>query len=186
LFDTNIEVITIYAFSLENFHRPKQQVDELMVLLKDFISKFVVQSPLVKKYDLQVRVLGRVELLEENLRKAATEVVDATQNNQGKVLNVCLAYTARDEITTAIKDTVAGCPFSDEITTQTLTNNMFIGDPHPGLLIRTSGVRRLSDFMLWQCNQNTELEIVEVNWPEFGVWDMAFILLKWQRRRGKA
>jgi ditrans,polycis-polyprenyl diphosphate synthase len=176
-------VITIYAFSLENFHRPKEQVDELMVLLRDLFLDLHSQNSITTKYDIKVRAIGRIEMLGDDLQKAASEVVAATKNNRSRILNICLAYTARDEITTAIKKSVSGCIFPGEVTTNTLTDNMFIGLPPPDLLIRTSGVHRLSDFLLWQCHQDTEIEIVDVKWPEFGVWNIAFILLKWQRRR---
>ncbi|KAJ5494030.1 hypothetical protein N7463_010117 [Penicillium fimorum] len=182
-FECGIEVITVYGFSLENFHRPKEQVHDLMVLLKEFASQFAPQSPLVRKYDLKLRVVGRAELLEEDSRKIIQETADRLKNNRGKLFNVCLAYTARDEITTAISKAVTGCVSIGEITAKTLSDNMFIGSPTPDLLIRSSGVHRLSDFLLWQCHQNTEIEIVDVKWPEFGVRDMGLILLKWQRRR---
>lgn len=182
-FECGIEVITIYAFSLENFHRPKEQVYDLMVLLKGFVSQFAPQSPLVKKFDLKLRVVGRVELLEEDFRKIVQETADRLKNNRGKILNVCLAYTARDEITTAISKTATSCVSTGEITAKALSDNMFIGSPAPDLLIRSSGVHRLSDFLLWQCHQNTVIEIVDVKWPEFGMRAMGLILLKWQRRR---
>lgn len=182
-FECGIEVITIYAFSIENFHRPKEQVHDLMVLLKGFVSQFAPQSPFVKKFDLRLRIVGRAELLEEDFRKIVQETADRLKNNRGKILNVCLAYTARDEITTAISKVVTCCVSTGKITPKALSDNMFIGPPTPDLLIRTSGVHRLSDFLLWQCHQNTEIEIVDAKWPEFGMRDMGLILLKWQRRR---
>jgi ditrans,polycis-polyprenyl diphosphate synthase len=141
-------VVTIYAFSLENFHRPKEQVDDLMKLLENLMVELNEEDSVAMKYDVQVRVIGRLDLLVEDLQRAIATTVNTTRGNQSKVLNVCIAYTGRDEITTAIKGAVTGGVLPDKITAQGLTDNMMIKVPTPDILIRTSGVCRLSDFML--------------------------------------
>ena len=140
---------------------------------------------LLEKHIVKIRVVGRLELLDENVLGAIAKTMEATKDNKGKVLNICIAYTARDDIATAIRETVAGCDFPAKITESSLTNNMFMGIPLD-LMIRTSGVYRLSDFMLWQCHQDTPIEVVGRNWPDFGRCDMAMIMLRWQHRRNRA
>ncbi|KAJ5506326.1 hypothetical protein N7453_005283 [Penicillium expansum] len=179
-FDCGVNVISLYAFSLENFNRPKEQVNVLMKLLEGSVGEMGENDPLVKKHNLRIRVLGRLELLEDNVLRAISKTMNATKNNRGKVVNICVAYTARDEIASAIRETVADSAFPAKITAKSLTENMFMGFPPLDLLVRTSGVYRLSDFMLWQCHQDTDIEVVEMNWPDFGRWDIGLILLRWQ------
>ncbi|OQE07952.1 hypothetical protein PENVUL_c011G08850 [Penicillium vulpinum] len=141
-FDCGINTISLYAFSLENFHRPKEQVDILMKLLDGTLGEMGDNDPLVKKHDIRIRVLGRLELLEDNALRAIVKATNATKNNQGKVLNICIAYTSRDEITSAIRETVAASGFLGKITAKSLTENMFMGFPPLDIMIRTSGVYR--------------------------------------------
>ncbi|CAI7575947.1 hypothetical protein PCG10_006342 [Penicillium crustosum] len=182
-FDCGINVISLYAFSLENFNRPKEQVDVLMKLLEGTLGEMGEHDPLVKKHNLRIRVLGRLELLEDHVLRAISKTMNATKNNRGKTVNICVAYTGRDEIASSIRETVSGSGFPSKITAKSLTENMFMGFPPLDLLIRTSGVYRLSDFMLWQCHQETDIEVVEMNWPDFGRWDIGLILLRWQSRK---
>ncbi|CAG8202083.1 unnamed protein product [Penicillium olsonii] len=183
-FTLGIEVISLYAFSLENFKRPQEQVDTLMRLLESSLLQIHGPNTFVEKHDVQIRVVGRLELLDENVLSAIARTMDATKDNKGKVLNICVAYTGRDEIATAIRETVFGCGSPAKIKESSLTDNMFMEVP-VDLMIRTSGVYRLSDFMLWQCHQYTPIEVVERNWPDFGKFDMGVILLRWQRRRNR-
>ncbi|CAG8899298.1 unnamed protein product [Penicillium egyptiacum] len=182
-FDCGTDVVSFYAFSLENFNRPKEQIDVLMNLLEAIVGEMGENDPLVKKHNLRVRVLGRLELLEDSVLRVIAKTMNATKDNRGKVMNICVAYTGRDEIASAIRETVAGSDFPSKIMVNSLTENMFMGVPLLDLLIRTSGVYRLSDFMLWQCHQDTDIEFVEVNWPDFGRLDIGLILLRWQSRR---
>ncbi|KAJ5513194.1 hypothetical protein N7463_002746 [Penicillium fimorum] len=159
-FECGINVIYLYAFSLENFHRPKEQIDILMKLLDGTLGEVGENDPLEKKHGFRIRVSGRLELLDDNALRGIANAMNATKNNQGKVLNICVAYTGRDEIASAIRETVADSGFPGKITAKSLTENMFIGFPPLDILIRTSGVYRWSDFMLWQCHQDTDIEVV--------------------------
>ena len=240
---------------------------------------------LLDQFGARVRVLGRLDLLRPDVLAAVNRVVDLTSQNGERILNVCFPYTSRDEITTAIRNTVADyskpleptatvsssrmrfsesrialnveaqaqgakaeerangisesdptpsvqkkeeapSPKSDgkddetattdqdkqsgkdhltddstptstgngpvfvspeTISSKTLTDHMFTkGNPPVDLLIRTSSVRRLSDFMLWQCHENTEIVILDVMWPDFDLWHFLPVLLRWQRRVTKA
>jgi ditrans,polycis-polyprenyl diphosphate synthase len=178
-----MEVMTIYVFSIENFKRPKEQVEDLMMLLEGVLSAFRLPDSLAQRRDIQVRVVGRTDLLESKIQNSIAYTMEATKKNRSGILNVCLAYTSRDEITTSIRQTVAQGILPHLITEQTLTDNMLVGYPPVDILIRTSRTYRLSDFMLWQCHQNTMIEIVGVNWPDFGIWKLFLTILKWQRGR---
>ncbi|KAK4860696.1 hypothetical protein LT330_004427 [Penicillium expansum] len=134
-FDCGVNVISLYAFSLENFNRPKEQVDVLMKLLEGTVGEMGDNDPLVKKHNLRIRVLGRLELLENNVLRAISKTMNATKNNRGKVVNICVAYTARDEIASAIRETVADSDFPAKITAKSLTENMFMGFPPLDLLV---------------------------------------------------
>ncbi|CAG8420586.1 unnamed protein product [Penicillium salamii] len=183
-FALGIEIVFLYAFSLENFKRPQEQVDTLMRLLEGSLLQIHGPNTFVEKHDVQIRVVGKLELLDENVMSAIARTMEATKDNKGKVLNICIAYAARDEIAIAIRETVSACGSPAKITEISLTDNMFMEVP-VDLMIRTSGVYRLSDFMLWQYHQHTPIEVVERNWPDFGRFDMGIVLLRWQRRRNQ-
>lgn len=286
-------MVTIYAFSIENFKRSKFEVDALMDMAKVKLSQMAQHGDLLDRYGAKVRVLGRLDLLKPDVLAAVNKAVDLTSRNGDRVLNICFPYTSRDEITTAIRDTVddystplrpassgngpARTPFSEShiahniraqtlgsskpqdahsdseyssaessaqeddpsprndhasrvyesgssfsssttlhlgpdghhskgvasgntldgdspvymspesISRQTLTDHMLTkGTPPLDMLVRTSGVERLSDFMLWQCHENTEIVFLDVLWPEFDLWHFLPVLLGWQRRISKS
>lgn len=285
-------MVTIYAFSIENFKRSKFEVDALMEMAKVKLSQMAQHGDLLDRFGARVRVLGRLDLLKPDVLAAANRAAELTSGNGDRVLNICFPYTSRDEITSAIRDTVADyseplkpasanqrAPFSEShialniraqalsskpqeavsdadsasetstppnedgptkidpvntvygagpplsssstldlgeheagepgkpssptantseadrplfvspetITRQTISDRLFTkGNPPLDLLIRTSGVGRLSDFMLWQCDENTEVVFLDVMWPEFDLWNFLPVLLGWQRRTVKS
>ncbi|KAJ5482701.1 Dehydrodolichyl diphosphate synthase complex subunit [Penicillium diatomitis] len=293
-YKSGVKVVTIYAFSIENFKRSKFEVDALMDMAKVKLSQMAQHGDLLDRYGAQVRVLGRLDLLKPDVLAAVNKAVDLTSRNGDRVLNICFPYTSRDEITTAIRDTVrdystplrsdppangisrtpfseshithhiraqarcsskvpdpqsdsesssaessaldddsssrndsasriyeSGSSFSSSTTlhlgpqdghhtkgaalghpsdTETpsflspetisrhiLTENMLTkGTPPLDMLVRTSGVERLSDFMLWQCHEATEIVFLDVLWPEFDLWHFLPVLLGWQRRISKS
>ncbi|KAL1965057.1 hypothetical protein VTN77DRAFT_6117 [Rasamsonia byssochlamydoides] len=288
-YKSGVKVVTIYAFSIENFHRSKFEVDALMDMAKVKLSQLAQHGDILDRYGASVRVLGRKELLKPDVAAAVDRAVELTSRNGDRILNICCPYTSRDEITTAIRNTVIDyskplgasrsnalrSPFSEShiasniraqalnnkaqeqnsdsesasdlsspdeeggdrpentvyespssfsssttlhlaghpeetsvkdsplvrpadpenpvflspetITPQTLTDHMFTYDNPPlDLLIRTSGVERLSDFMLWQCHENTEIVFLDVLWPEFDLWHFLPVVWRWQRRITKS
>ena len=288
-------MVTIYAFSIENFKRSKFEVDALMEMARVKLGQLAQHGDILDRYGAQVRVLGRMDLLRPDVHAAFTRAVEMTSRNGNCVLNICFPYTSRDEITSAVRDTVADystplqpvhastgsvrSPFSEShialniqaqsqsppepqaapaedtpsdiesasgsstrseddhpstppgkvyegtgssfsssttlhlaeakaaaasaeansnnntsgkfqspetITSQTISDHLYTkGNPPLDLLIRTSGVERLSDFMLWQGNENTEIVFLDVMWPEFDLWHFLPVLLRWQRRISK-
>ncbi|KAK1139682.1 cis-prenyltransferase [Aspergillus melleus] len=285
---SGVKVVTIYAFSIENFKRSKFEVDSLMEMARVKLAQMAQHGEILDRYGAKVRILGRLDLLRPDVLAAVSKAVDMTANNGDRVLNICFPYTSRDEITGAIRDTVAeysqpldsthaasagsrtpfsethialniraqnhkteesssdvdssseslsqgedGPPKSDRlnkvyesgssfsssttlhlgghqeaangktavanesgrsvfkspetITRQTLSEHLFTKDTPPlDLLIRTSGVERLSDFMLWQCHEDTEIVFLDVLWPEFDLWQFLPVMLGWQRRISKS
>lgn len=288
-------MVTIYAFSIENFKRSKFEVDALMEMAKVKLSQMAQHGDLLDSYGAKVRVLGRLDLLKPDVLEAVNRAVDMTSRNGDRVLNICFPYTSRDEITTAVRETVSDyskplkptrpstsgprTPFSEShialnirvqalnaktqeqnsdsestsgssaveddgyakydrangkiyesgssfsssttlhlgqdgttttksatplpdtpegseppafvspetISRQILSDHMLTKDNPPlDMLIRTSGVERLSDFMLWQCHEDTEIVFLNVMWPEFDLWHFIPVLLGWQRRISKS
>lgn len=290
-----MKVVTIYAFSIENFKRSKFEVDALMEMAKVKLSQMAQHGDLLDSYGARVRVLGRLDLLKPDVLEAVNRAAEMTSRNGDRVLNICFPYTSRDEITTAVRETVSDyskplistrssstgprTPFSEShialniraqtlnsktpesnsdnestsgssgieedsngnpkqdrlnkiyesgssfsssttlhlgpqdipngklstpvtdtaeaegpafvspetISRQTLSDHMFTkNNPPLDMLVRTSGVERLSDFMLWQCHEDTEIVFLDVMWPEFDLWHFIPVLLGWQRRVSKS
>lgn len=281
--------VTIYAFSIENFKRSKYEVDALMEMAKIKLKQLVQHGDLLDRYGARIRILGQRELIKPDVLEAVDRAVEMTSKNGNCVLNICFPYTSREEITSAIRDTVQEysqpltqsssdperkSPFKEEriantirsqhlsdypdssptylqphvsdlqspsssttslsslsqghsehdtssvststtlhqddtsppsglatkhtsskpqypspelITPQTLTSHMYTSsDPPIDLLIRTSGVSRLSDFMLWQCHETTQIVFLDVLWPDFDLWSFLPVLWEWQWRTRKA
>ncbi|KAK5053152.1 hypothetical protein LTR84_002126 [Exophiala bonariae] len=278
--------VTIYAFSIENFKRSKYEVDALMEMAKIKLKQLVQHGDLLDRYGARIRILGQRELIKPDVLEAVDRAVNMTSNNgDGScVLNICFPYTSREEITSAVRDTVKEysqplsekerrSPFKEEriantirsqhlsefptssptylqpsasqlqspsssttslsslsqgqsehdassvststtlhhddssppsglsakgdsskpqypspelISPQTLTSHMYTStDPPIDLLIRTSGVSRLSDFMLWQCHETTQIVFLDVLWPDFDLWSFLPVLWEWQWRARK-
>lgn len=287
-YKSGVKVVTIYAFSIENFKRSKYEVDALMDMAKVKLSQLAQHGDILDRYGASIRILGQRELVKPDVLEAIDRAVELTSRNGDAILNVCFPYTSRDEITTAIRNTVidysrpidnppppprSRSPFSEShivhsiraqhlttkagsllepppapsspstssttsdtenyepssyssvsssttlhpdsppehtippsekqnppsqpqshttypdletITPSTLSAHMFTaGTPPLDLLVRTSGVERLSDFMLWQCHQDTEIVFLECLWPEFDLWHFLPVLWEWQWRRRK-
>ncbi|RIB05216.1 Decaprenyl diphosphate synthase-like protein [Gigaspora rosea] len=183
-FYLGVKAVTIYAFSIENFKRPKEEVDMLMELVKtQFIE--VYSSHLINKYDLCVRILGNISLLPIDVQEAAKKAVDTTKHNTGTILNVCVPYTSRDEITSSIKSVIKSVENGHmqirDINEEAIEKCLYTyGSPPLNHLIRTSGEIRLSDFLLWQCHKNCYIHFVDCFWPEFSLWEMLKIILEYQ------
>ncbi|EME45196.1 hypothetical protein DOTSEDRAFT_71048 [Dothistroma septosporum NZE10] len=281
-YKSGVRVVTIYAFSIENFKRSKYEVDALMDMAKTRIVQLSEHGALLDQYGASVRVLGDRTLMRQDVLDQIDRAVDMTKHNDAAVLNVCFPYTSREEITHSVRETVRDftkppsrpalkrpfsethiqrnilsrqlpsvaeedqlpkefLPFSqsrsdenpipsdsdsaiseqdleassnlqpassrtshspspvlqatsisnnlpdpEDITVATLTKNSYTFDAPPlDLLIRTSGVQRLSDFMLWQCHEDTEIRFLDCLWPEFDLWHFLPVLVEWQWRQKK-
>ncbi|KAI5462256.1 Decaprenyl diphosphate synthase-like protein [Mariannaea sp. PMI_226] len=262
-----VKVVTVYAFSIENFNRPKYEVEGLMQLAKVKLEQLTNYGHILDRYGARVRVLGQRELIRADVLAEVDRAVARTKHNNKAVLNICFPYTSRAEMTTAVKSTVQeflaptppkttpfspsrirqkilsrqldgreglptipdvppedsvsldedgkddgdgnsssptlhpdspsprlrarnsssnlfGLPNPESITVETLDKHMYTSnDPPLDMFVRTSGVERLSDFMLWQCHQNTQIFFIDTLWPDFDLKDFIWILLEWQWRQ---
>ena len=159
-FEAGIKVVTLYAFSSENWGRPKEEVDKILDLLVKFLNKY--SSSLVKN-QIRLVVSGNVTVLSDTLQKAIKNVEEKTSKFLDRTLNIALNYGGRQEIVTASNNLIKK---GVEITEKTLTEELSTrGIPDIDLVIRTSGEQRISNFYLWQIAY-AELYFTEVLWPE--------------------
>jgi ditrans,polycis-polyprenyl diphosphate synthase len=281
-YKSGVRVVTIYAFSIENFKRSRYEVDALMDMAKMKLVQLSQHGELLDRYGASVRILGDRSLMREDVQEQIDKAVEMTKHNDSAVLNVCFPYTGREEITHSVRETVreftkpptrpqmkrpfsethiqrnilsrqlpsvaedeeqngrspsgrdltsdaddsvisehdldsssnlhepvsshtshspspnlrptntsafskaSNLPDPESITADTITKNTYTADAPPlDLLIRTSGVQRLSDFMLWQCHEDTEIRFLECLWPEFDLWHFLPVLVEWQWRQKK-
>ncbi|KAG0265811.1 cis-prenyltransferase [Actinomortierella ambigua] len=185
--ELGIKVVTVYAFSIENFKRPPDQVECLMELAKSKLTEMCEESELVKRYGIGIRVLGDTSLLPEDVQAVVNKAVELTKHNNRAILNMCFPYTSREELTMATKALVEGVEANEldpsDITSSVLEQSLYTRScPPMDLLIRTSGENRLSDFMLWQSSRTCHIEFIDCYWPEFSFWRMLPVLLRYQLR----
>ncbi|SDG98900.1 Undecaprenyl pyrophosphate synthetase [Alteribacillus persepolensis] len=182
--EVGVRYLTLYAFSTENWKRPKSEVEFLMKLPDRFLSK---ELPKLKKNNVQVRTMGEKSLLPAHTQKAVQKAVRETADNTGVVLNLALNYGSRHELVYAMKeigkDIEKGKLAAKDIDEKLIASNLLCSDlPEPDLLIRTSGEQRLSNFMLWQLAYS-EFWFTEVLWPDFTEHDLLQAIQTFQQRK---
>lgn len=163
-----IKYLTVYAFSTENWSRPKDEVDALMKLLRNYMKTCLKTAA---KNDMKVRVIGDKTRLDADIRSRIAELEEATKNNGGLNFQIALNYGSRDEIVRAVRkiarDAKDGKLEPESITSEVISSYLDTHDiPDPDLLIRTSGEERLSNFLLWQLAYS-EFYFTDVLWPDF-------------------
>ena len=161
-----VEILTLYAFSIENWKRPKLEVRTLMRLLKEFIRK---ETRNVNENNIRFQAIGRIHELDESVREELRRITELTERNTGMTLNIALNYGGRAELVDAVKLILSkrGNGDSTEITEETISDSLYTsGLPDPDLLIRTSGEMRISNFLLWQIAYS-EIYVTPVLWPDF-------------------
>ncbi len=181
--DLGIGYLTLYAFSTENWNRPQPEVEALMHLIGWTICK---ETPDLVKNNVKINLLGEIDRLPAEVRANLEEGCRATAHCTGLNLQICLSYSARWEMTDAVRrlaqKVANGELKSDEITEETISNALTThGMPDPDLLIRTGGEHRISNFLLWQIAYS-ELYFTPVLWPEFGRDEYVKALLDYQNR----
>ena len=183
--ELGIEIITVYAFSTENFNRPKHEVEGLMNLfVKNF--KRLVDHEKIHKNEVKVKVVGRTELIPENVREAIKEAEDATAKYDKRLFNIAIGYDGRLEIIDSFKKIIgevqAGNITIDDVDEELVSKNLYTGGlADPNLIIRTSGEERLSGFLLWQSSYS-ELYFCETLWPELRKVDFIRAIRSYQAR----
>ncbi len=166
--DIGVHVLTLYAFSTENWKRPKKEVDFLMKLPVDFLNTYL---PELIERNVQVQTIGDFNVLPNHTQKAVQEAIEKTKDNNGLILNFALNYGSRFEMVNAVKEIAAevenGSVQISDIDETLFSSHLYTSDlKEPDLLIRTSGEQRLSNFLLWQLAY-AEFWFTEVYWPDF-------------------
>ncbi len=159
-----VKYLTIYAFSTENWGRPREEVDGLMNILEDVIDRELEE---LNKEGVQLRHIGRLERLDPKLQEKVMEAIELTRNNNRLVLNVAFNYGGRDEIVDAIQKMIKDGVKVEEVTSGLVSSYLYTaGVPDPDLIIRTSGELRVSNFLIWQ-GAYSEWYVTSVYWPDF-------------------
>ena len=171
--DMGIEYVTMYAFSTENWSRPKAEVDALMKLLHSYLKDCLKTS---KKNNMQVRVIGDISKLDKDLQERIIELERVSAENTGLHFQVALNYGSRDEIKRSIisiaNEVKDGSLLPEDITEDIISSHLDTsGIPDPDLMIRTSGEQRLSNYLLWQLAY-AEFYFTDVLWPDFSKKDL--------------
>lgn len=179
----NIPVLTVYAFSTENWKRPKTEVQFLMNLFSSFLAKQIDE---LRKDNVRIKFIGRIDELPGNLAKEFHRAEDITKNNTGVKFNVAINYGGRDEIITAVKKITKkvseGSLSIEQIDDKVFDDNLYTeGLPPVDLMIRTSGDMRLSNFLLWQ-SAYAEFWFTKTNWPDFTPEEFIEALIDFQHR----
>ncbi len=175
-----IRYLTIYAFSTENWGRPKDEVEGLMDIMEEVIDREV---PKLHEQGVQIRHLGKMEGIRPELQQKIREAVELTRNNQRLILNVALNYGGRDEIVQAIRRMIRDGLKPEEVTEERVSQYLYTaGIPDPDLIIRTSGEHRISNFLLWQ-SAYAEWYFTPVYWPDFDKEELRKALEDYARRQ---
>jgi undecaprenyl diphosphate synthase len=181
--EIGVKFLTLYAFSTENWGRPKEEVDALMELLVNTLQKEIAS---LHKNKVKLRTIGDISQLPKDCRENLREATEATKNNTGLTLLIALNYSGRWEILKAVNEIVArvkdGTLEVNEIGEELFSQQLETRDiPDPALLIRTSGEMRISNFLLWQIAY-TELYITSKLWPDFRKDDFYEAICEYQKR----
>lgn len=181
--ELGIDYLTLYAFSTENWNRPKLEVTALMELL---ISTINSEIKTLSENNIRLNAIGQLDDLPGKAQKKLLEAIDKTKNNTGLTLTLALSYSSKTEIVNAVKKIAADCVKvklnPDEISEKTIESYLFTSDmPDVDLLIRTSGEQRISNFLLWQIAYS-ELYFTDVLWPDFNREELYKAIYSYQAR----
>ncbi len=179
-----VGAVTLYAFSVENWKRPRTEVETLWRLLRFYVDH---ELPKLAENGIRIRTMGRTEALPRDVERDLQRCVTATSANRGMIVNIAINYGGRTEIVDAVNRALAEAKaqgiadqleFSETLIEQHLYSK---GLPDPDLLIRTSGEMRISNFLLWQLAY-TEIYVTSTYWPDFGLRDLLEAILDFQKR----
>jgi undecaprenyl diphosphate synthase len=174
-----VKYLTIYAFSTENWGRPREEVEGLMNILEDVIDRELAE---LNKEGVQLRHIGRLERLDPKLQEKVMDAIELTKHNDRLVLNVAFNYGGRDEIVFGIQKMIHDGVKPEEVTSDLVSHYLFTaGVPDPDLIIRTSGELRVSNFLIWQ-GAYSEWYVTPVYWPDFNKEEFRKALDTYARR----
>ncbi len=181
--EIGVEVLTLYAFSSENWKRPETEVSGLMSILRSYL---LSELSKMLKNNIRLTCSGEIERLPQSVRKVLKDSIRQTTHNTKLILNLALSYGARDEILRAAKLLATKCMEGeltpDDINSESFSNHLYTkGLPDPDLLVRTGGEARLSNFLLWQASYS-EIVFIEKKWPDFRRTEFLETISEFQRR----
>jgi undecaprenyl diphosphate synthase len=175
-----LTALTLYAFSIENWKRPRLEIDTLWSLLKVYL---LAELPLLMRHDIRFTAMGRLDALPASVQAELDEVIRKTSGNRGLQLNLAINYGGRAEIVDAVKALVEEAKRKETVIDEAaLSAHLYTaGMPDPDLLIRTSGEMRVSNFLLWQIAY-AELYVTQTLWPDFSRTELLEAILDYQKR----
>ena len=177
--ELGVKVLSVYAFSTENWSRPRTEVRALMRLFHETMQREIEE---MHRRGVRIVVSGRRDELSTKMRERIDEALERTAGNTNGVLNICLNYGGRAEIVDAVRRLVADGVQSGEVDEAAITARLYVPDlPEPDLIIRTAGERRVSNFLLWQ-SAYSEMLVSETLWPDFGIDDLKAALADYSSR----
>ena len=178
-----IREATLYAFSIDNFSRPKEEFDFLMDLFRKGFEE-LKKSDEVRENGLRINFLGRIDMFPEDVSRAMREIMESTKGNDRYVLNLCMAYGGRAEISDAVRrmiaDSASGKLDPERMDDEAIKDYLYASG-EPDMIIRTGGEKRLSGFLLYQCSYS-ELFFVDRMWPDFRKEDFAACIEEFRQR----
>jgi undecaprenyl diphosphate synthase len=179
-----VKVLTLYAFSVENWKRPRHEVETLWRLLRYYLKE---ELPDLQKNDIRLQAIGRLDALPAPVRRELDSAIEATSQNRGLLVNLAINYGGRAEIVDAINSILDMARLEGSLDSLRLDEDLIATSlytascPNPDLLIRTSGEMRISNFLLWQIAY-AELYVTETLWPDFTRMDLLKAVLEYQKR----
>ena len=179
-----IPCLTLYAFSVENWKRPRTEVKLLMGLLREYLKKEIAE---LKQNNIRFSAIGRIESLPQSVQRDLNETVERTRSNTGLKLTLALNYGGRAELIDAVRSLATDLKGNEgldpeSITEESFSRHLYTRDlPDPDLLIRTSGEMRLSNFLLWQVAYS-EIWVTDILWPDFTERELLQAVIDFQRR----
>lgn len=181
--ELGIREVTLYAFSVDNFSRPKKEFEYIMKLFRDAFEE-ARSSKQIREKGIRIKFLGRLEMFPPDVARAMRQLSEATRHNKNFIVNFCMAYGGREEIIDAARqmaeDAIAGKVSPEKLNDDTFKRYLYL-DHDPEMIIRTGGEKRLSGFLLYQASYS-ELFFVEKMWPEFEKKDLVACIEEFNRR----
>ncbi len=186
--ELDIKIITLYALSAENLERPDEELDYLFELIEKRLEK-LYRDPRIHRNKMRVKGIGRIDLLPDSIKDVLGRLDEATKGYDGRFLNVALAYGGQNELVDAVKKIgskiQSGRLGIDEIDKKEIESNLYtsyLPQSSPDMILRTSGEKRLSGFLMWQ-SVYSELVFLDIFWPEFRKIDLMRAIRTYQRRK---
>ncbi len=177
--DRGVKILTVYAFSTENWHRQKNEVNYLMNLLRDVFKKDFDE---LSKQGIKIKVIGQKERLASDIQQIVEEVELKTKNNKKLLFQIAISYGGRPDIVQSVKKIVSQNIPVERITEDLISKNLWTAGVYdPDLIVRTSGEHRLSNFLTWQ-SAYSELIFIKKHWPEFSEKDLDKIIAEYNKR----